>query len=252
MLENSARTLVHKYHLSNQIIAPAYQSSDISKNIEFYGENNLVVFAGKILGSAIPHISIGQKPGAFKRSPSNCLVYIGEGVSFQRNINIFLAESNSFVYIGKHSMLSWNINIWATDSHSILDLESGKLTNKGKFVYIGERVWVGRDVNINKNSYIDDGCIIGNSSLVAKSFKETKNAAIAGNPAKIVKESIYWDPQPPDTYEITQKKLVNPSQMLLNISEKNVVAAKLLAIHKQTPDKDVSSCISNLLKLFNN
>ena len=49
----------------------------------FGGEDNCVCFAGRLSGNVLPKIRIGQKPGAFIRSPRGCLVYVGEGVSFQ-------------------------------------------------------------------------------------------------------------------------------------------------------------------------
>lgn len=227
----------------NIIISPF--SKDYNKAVVFWGENNCVCFAGKLSGNIIPRIRIGQKPGAFVRSPHGCLVYIVEGVSFQANTTIFLAENYSFVYIGRHSMISWNVEMWCTDSHSVLDLDLN-LVNKGKYIYIGNHCWIGRDVSINKNSIISDDSIVGCNSLVAKKFKESR-CAIGGNPAKIIKTNVSWDAQPPDLYLQNRKPLTNKSKSLLSDNEKNIIEKKAFEIKKFHKDTNVDWCIDSLL-----
>jgi acetyltransferase-like isoleucine patch superfamily enzyme len=46
-------------------------------------------------------------------------------------------------------------------------------------------------VVILKNVKIAEGCIIGRSAIVTKSF-DKPNCAIAGNPAAVVKEKVEW------------------------------------------------------------
>lgn len=66
---------------ANKVISP--YSNEYSSAVTFWGEDNCVCFAGRLSGNVLPKIRIGQKPGAFIRSPRGCLVYVGEGVSFQ-------------------------------------------------------------------------------------------------------------------------------------------------------------------------
>lgn len=49
-----------------------------------------------------------------------------------------------------------------------------------------------RGSTILKGGAIGDGCILGNSSMLTKDYSNYKNCVLAGNPAKIVKEDIYW------------------------------------------------------------
>ena len=58
-------------------------------------------------------------------------------------------------------------------------------------VIIGDRVWVGTLATILKNAQIANDTIVGACSVVAKKF-DTPNVAIAGNPAKIIKEGVAW------------------------------------------------------------
>lgn len=171
-------------------------------------------------------------------------MYIGEGVSFQANSTIFLAEDYSLVYIGKHSMISWNVEMWCTDSHSVLDLDNN-LINKGKYLYIGNHVWIGRDVSINKNSIISNDSIVGCNSLVAKRFKEP-NCAIGGNPAKVIKNGVCWDAQPPDTYLCNRKPLPNKSKSILTENEKNYIKEKANRIKEFHRDTNVDWCVESL------
>ena len=45
-----------------------------------------------------------------------------------------------------------------------------------------------------KGSYVNTGSVVGYGSVVTRKFIE-KNIIIAGNPARKVKENIFWDPK---------------------------------------------------------
>lgn len=53
-------------------------------------------------------------------------------------------------------------------------------------VKIGSNIWLGRAAFILKDSVVEDGSIVGASSIVTKKFK--RNVVIAGIPARIIKE----------------------------------------------------------------
>ena len=58
-------------------------------------------------------------------------------------------------------------------------------------IIIGDRVWIGTQATILKNAQIANDTIIGARSVVTKKFDKS-NIAIAGNPAKIIKENVAW------------------------------------------------------------
>ena len=152
--------------------------------IKIFGNNNTVEISDNSYLHNV-HIRIG-----FPDCPiDNCLVKIGADTSFN-STEIQLGESESSVIIGDNCMFSFNIEITCTDTHSVLDLE-GNLLNRGENITIGNHVWVGKEAKILKNTSISDNCIVAQNSIVTKKF-DTKNAVIAGNPAKIVKENINW------------------------------------------------------------
>ncbi len=115
--------------------------------------------------------------------------------------NFYCGEANVFVdfdsklSIGDNCMFSVNINIRCGDGskHVLIDLKNNTHKQLTGNVKIGNHVWVGIGASFLKNAQIGDNSIVGAYSVVSKRFKE-ENIAIAGNPAKIVKENIDWKP----------------------------------------------------------
>lgn len=95
------------------------------------------------------------------------------------------------ITIGNDNMWGWNVTVMDTDGHPIYDKDR-HIINEYKDIFIGDNVWLGAYSKILKGALIPDGCVIGMSSIVTKSI-ESKNAILAGTPAKVVKEYITWD-----------------------------------------------------------
>ena len=114
-------------------------------------------------------------------------IYIGDG-TIARGVDIITA--NSKVCVGKECLLSWDVKIMATDSHPIYDLNSGERINMDEDIIIGDRVWVSRNVSIMKGVEIGNDSVIALGSIVTKSAP--KNVLIAGIPAKVRRENIFW------------------------------------------------------------
>lgn len=147
--------------------------------IRFWGNNN--------------HVHISRKTkicGRFLFDGDEQQLLIGESTTFER-VNIVLAEGCS-VSIGKDCMLSFGIQIRTSDAHSVLDATTRVRTNPSKNIFIDDHVWVGAEAIIQKGSSIPKNSIVGIRSVVAGAFINP-NVAIAGIPAKIVKENIDWD-----------------------------------------------------------
>lgn len=236
------RELVHNFDKTNHVIMPGMEK--YPGIIEITGKNNSIICAGQILGTS-PHIRIGQSGGAYTRAPENCVIFIGEGVSFGRNVSLFVAEHSTLIYIGKHSMFSWNIEMWATDSHSVIDLE-GNLLNRGKYISIDKHCWIGRSALVNKNSIVSKNSIVGNGAIVAKRFFEG-NVAIGGNPAKILKSGINWDEQPVNVYEENRQPIVRRHKSFLNKEELIYLFEKLNVIASYHKDKNIDHIV-NLIR----
>ena len=121
--------------------------------------------------------------------------------------NIHLKDEQASVYIGANTLLSHDIHIWATDGHALIDNTSKKCLNfPTKGIRIGSNCWITFGVTITKGAEIQDNTVVGACSVLTKSFNES-NILLAGNPAKIIKHNINWDPRPPYTYISETKNL---------------------------------------------
>jgi len=94
------------------------------------------------------------------------------------------------IHFGHHCLLSWDVLIMDTDAHPVYD-QNNQQINAEAPVKIGNKVWIGCRSTLLKGAEIADGCIVGANSFVNKIFNK-KNCIIAGNPARIVRESVTW------------------------------------------------------------
>lgn len=109
---------------------------------------------------------------------------------------IITAESSvvveNCITIGDNVLVSWDSLIMDTDFHKIYDL-NGDQTNIPMQIIIGNKVWIGCRTIILKGVKIADGVVIAASSTVIKSIN-INNSIAGGNPARVIKENIKWQP----------------------------------------------------------
>ena len=120
---------------------------------------------------------------------SNSKLNVGGNFSCA-SVDISLRHSKG-VKIGEDCMCSDGVMILANDGHPIVDAQTGEVLNEGGTIEIGNHVWLGRKSIICKNTKIADNSIVGTRAVVTKEFNE-ENVALAGIPAKIVKQNINW------------------------------------------------------------
>ncbi|HGS4649237.1 TPA: acyltransferase [Vibrio cholerae] len=130
----------------------------------------------------IIHDGANLKGVSIELNGNNCLLEIGE--------NCFLScrESDTTLIIGSKCMFSRNVKLMTSDGHDIL--RDGKRINLAKSIYIGTHVWLADNVTILKGVSIGSGSIVGINSTVTHSFSD--NSAAAGNPARVIADSITW------------------------------------------------------------
>ncbi|MHA8047293.1 acyltransferase [Roseomonas mucosa] len=121
---------------------------------------------------------------------NNCKIAIGNNFRVNAGTYILAKEDDRNVRIGDDCLFSTNIVIRTSDNHGIFDLATRTRINSAKDVTISSRVWIGEDAKILKGVHIDSDSIIGASSVVTKNVPS--NVAVAGNPARIVREGIFW------------------------------------------------------------
>ena len=141
-----------------------------NNNILYIGDNCVVNNTSIILDNEGAEIRIGNKTSIAKAQIVSLEPY---------NIKI-----------GEDCMLSYDIEIRNTDSHKIYDKNTNKRINEGNGVSIGNHVWLGMRAIILKGVTIEDNSIVAGGSIVTKDVKV--NTIVSGNPAKQIKENVYW------------------------------------------------------------
>lgn len=127
--------------------------------------------------------------------------------------DFYIEDDNNTIRLGNHNLIagfthlaaiegkeitfednclfSSNVIFRVGDSHSILSSDTHERINSSKSIHVGNRVWFGNNSTILKGVTLPDDTVIGTGSIVTKSFEES-NTIIAGSPANVIKENIYW------------------------------------------------------------
>lgn len=103
----------------------------------------------------------------------------------------FHARSGGHIFTGDDCMFSNSIVLWSGDGHLIYDVTSQERTDHAESIYIGNHVWIGHDVSLLHGTKIDSGSMIGSNSVLSHKIVHN-NECWAGNPARRIKESVFW------------------------------------------------------------
>lgn len=96
-------------------------------------------------------------------------------------------HAGKLVEIGNGCDISWDCNILDRDYHKLCsDREVLKP------VKICDNVWIGCGATILKGVTIGKGAVVAAGAVVTKDVPA--GCLVAGNPAKVVKENIFWKP----------------------------------------------------------
>lgn len=179
------------------------KGSSIVKNCRFdiRGNNNRVIFNNIRIENSIIRIYGNHnlilindasfiKNGVFHIEDNNGSIVIGRNCSICGETHLSVIEGTSLL-VGDDCLFSSHIMIATGDSHSIINRYTEERVNPSKDINIGNHVWFGHNSTVLKGVSIGDDNIIGACSVVSKSFTQN-GIAVAGNPARVVKESITW------------------------------------------------------------
>lgn len=111
-------------------------------------------------------------------------IIIGDNTSIGDRTEIHAGKS---VKIGCGCNIAWDVCIMDRDYHKF-----NSETEEIKPVTIGDNVWIGCNAVILKGITIGDGAVVAAGSVVTKDVPP--KTLVGGNPAKILKEDIYWIP----------------------------------------------------------
>ena len=176
--------------VNNTVIIENIETNRGKIIINIFGDNNSIIIKEGLKLSGRLNVLIGQNHSNFGKVV-NSEFYIDKNTGIE-SLQYVTFNSNTYCHIGKSCMFAYDIIIFNTDAHPIFNKDTMEIINKVKGVNIGYHCWVGANVTILKNTQIADGCIVGWGSIVSGKHL-TPNCAIAGNPARKVKEGITWD-----------------------------------------------------------
>jgi len=176
---------------NNQVIIDDLNQEFTGKLYIYIWGNNSSVKIGKNFSLGLNlSINLGDSSARdFKIDNVHCK--IGENCRFE-DVFIQTDNSNNTISIGDNCLFSSDVNLYNTDSHPIFDKTTGKLINCVNDMKIGNSCWLGKGCSILKGVTVPNGTIVGWKSVVSKSI-DKEYCAVAGVPAKIVKENVTWD-----------------------------------------------------------
>lgn len=154
---------------------------------------------------------------------NNNTFFIGRDNYFNGTINIICSESQN-VIIGQEGMFSFGIWIRNADPHLIYNIDDKKRINPSRSIYIGDHVWIGQQSLILKGCRIGSGSVVGANSVLSGK-RCLSNCVYAGNPAKKVKENIFFTGECTHewTRNVTKKYMVNDTDMWVYNSDINSI-----------------------------
>lgn len=88
----------------------------------------------------------------------------------------------------------WAANVYVAtdDMHRLESVETGtRLNPYGATITLGRHLWLGRDVIVTGHVDMGDDVVVGTRSLV-RGQKIPANTAVAGVPARVIREGVTW------------------------------------------------------------
>lgn len=167
------------YGKNNKIVIGDSTHLEWSK-ITFKGNNNVVDIGKSAFLNGLDIIIEGD----------NNSILIGNNTFVKGDTRIYVVDGSTFK-MGDGCMMSDRIEIRTTDNHSIINSTTGKRINYEKDVVIHDKVWIGTGVTLLKGTELAEGCIVGAASCVVGNHNEP-HTIIVGNPARKIKDDVYW------------------------------------------------------------
>lgn len=134
-------------------------------------------------------------------------IYIGHNNIFNGHCTVALpASGDKYTKIGNYNLFAADINIIGVSDHLVFDINTKEKFNLEENIEIGDKIWIGNGVRVLNKAKIPNNSVVAMNSIVTKKFDKT-NILLAGNPASIKKENIFWNINNDDSYLHTDNPL---------------------------------------------
>lgn len=151
-----------------------------NSSIRFEGSNS-VIYLGYTKSSYTLDIHVFQ----------NSTIYIGKDNKLSPTLHINVQEHQNFI-MGDDCIIGSNFNARTADAHIVYDANTKRRINHSSSVFIGDHVWLAHQVYIEMGAKIGSGSIVNNNSHVYKNSVLRSNNLYSGNPARLVKENVFF------------------------------------------------------------
>lgn len=148
-----------------------------SKNVRIIKKNASIEVGRKV------QLYRGVKLSAYGNEGFSKII-IGDNTAIGDRTEI---HAGSLVEIGSNCNISWDVCIMDRDYHKLNS--QYEVINPVK---IEDNVWIGCNAIILKGVTVGQGAVIAAGSVVTKDVPA--GALVGGNPAKIIKEKVFWMP----------------------------------------------------------
>lgn len=122
---------------------------------------------------------------------NNCTFCSGRDNYFNGRLNVVVSEE-TMVFLGDDCLLSFGIWMRTADPHLVYDAKTKRRINPSRDIVVGDHVWIGQSAMVLKGSVIGSGAILG-AMAVCAGKRVGSNESWAGNPARLVREGVFWD-----------------------------------------------------------
>lgn len=123
--------------------------------------------------------------GADGTRERHAVIAIGDRVAIGDRTEIHAAER---VTIGSGTLIAWDVVILDHDYHAVVGADG--IAGGPAPVTIGANVWIGCRAIVLKGVTIGDGAVVAAGAVVTGDVPA--GALVAGNPARVLRESVTW------------------------------------------------------------